>query len=42
MFPLNRRSIENRKLIMSQSAQETQRSIEEYITCKLILQVHKR
>ena len=37
-----RRSIENRKLILSQNAQETQRSIEEYNSRKLILQALKR
>jgi len=36
-----RRSIENRKLILSQNAQETQRSIEEYNSRKLILQALK-
>ena len=37
-----RRSIENRKLILSQNVRETQRSIEEYNSRKLILQAHKR
>ena len=37
-----RRSIENRKLIFSQNARETQRSIEEYNSRKLILQALKR
>ena len=36
-----RRSIENRKLIMSQNARETQRSIIEYSSRKLILQALK-
>jgi len=36
-----RRSIENRKLIMSQNAREAQRSIEEYNSRKLILQTLK-
>ena len=37
-----RRSIENRKLILSQNAQETQCSIKEYNSRKLILQALKR
>jgi len=37
-----KRSIENRKLILSQNAQETQRSIEEYNSRKLILQALKK
>jgi len=36
-----RRSIENRKLIMSHNARETQRSIEEYYSRKLILNALK-
>ena len=36
-----RRSIDNRKLIMSQNPRETQRSIEEYSSRKLILQALK-
>jgi len=38
---ITRRSIENRNLIWSQNARETQRSIEEYNSRKLILQVLK-
>ena len=37
-----KRSIENRKLILSQNAQATQRSIEEYNSRKLILQALKK
>ena len=37
-----RRSIENRKLILSQNARQTQRSIEEYNSRKLILQALNR
>jgi len=36
-----RRSIENKKVIMSQNARKTQRSIEEYTSRKLILQALK-
>jgi len=36
-----RRSIENRKLILSQNAYETQRSLKEYNSRKLILQTLK-
>jgi len=37
-----RRSIENRKVILSQNARQTQRSIEEYNSRKLILQALNR